>query len=117
MAVPKRSAAGIKGRETSHDGGYSWVVLAASFMMSVHYSFSLSHFGIFLVEYIEYFNVKKSTLIWIGALLLFVGFALGMYNMFTFEEPVHVYVPSNCENEFHQMAVNIISFILYKISL
>ena len=81
MAVPKRSAAGIKGRETSHDGGYSWVVLAASFMMSVHYSFSLSHFGIFLVEYIEYFNVKKSTLIWIGALLLFVGFALGMYNI------------------------------------
>jgi hypothetical protein len=57
------------------DGGYAWVILAASFLLqSLSVALPLS-FGVFYFELLSYFEDSSTNTAWIGAIA--VGFGLG----------------------------------------
>ncbi|KAI5636277.1 major facilitator superfamily domain-containing protein [Phthorimaea operculella] len=51
------------------DGGYGWVIVAASFMCNLVVDGIGYSFGIFLPELVKYFNLGKGTVAWVGSLL------------------------------------------------
>ena len=60
------------------DKGYSWVILAASTLLSILMSSCSSTFGIYYVEFLEYFQVNKTELSWIGACQMFMTGVAGV---------------------------------------
>ena len=50
------------------DGGWGWVVLAAVTFHQILLPMVYATFGIFLLEFLDVYDVKPSTLTWIGAL-------------------------------------------------
>ena len=51
------------------DGGYGWVVVAASFLLYVCAAAPFMSLGVFIVEWADYYDTTKVALGWIGALL------------------------------------------------
>ena len=51
------------------DGGWGWVILFASFVSSVIVDGVCFSFGIFLLEFLDYFGASKSRTAWIGSTL------------------------------------------------
>ena len=61
------------------DKGYSWVILAASTALSILVSSYYSTFGIYYVEFLEYFEADKTELSWIGACQMVMVGVAGAY--------------------------------------
>ena len=57
----------------ARDHGYAWVALAAMFFLNVLHSASFATLGIFIVEFLSYFETSKQKITWIGAIQMFVG--------------------------------------------
>ena len=55
------------------DTKYSWVVLAAATCMTILMGIHVGALGILLVEFIHYFQLKKSQVTWIGACSSIIG--------------------------------------------
>ena len=51
------------------DGGYGWIVVAASFLLYVCAAAPFMSLGVFIVEWADYYDTSKVALGWIGALL------------------------------------------------
>lgn len=52
------------------DGGWGWVVVAASFMVNLIADGITFSFGVLFVEFLEYFGESKSKTAWIGSLFM-----------------------------------------------
>lgn len=52
------------------DGGWGWVVVAASFMVNLIADGITFSFGVLFVEFLHYFNEGKSYTSWIGSLFM-----------------------------------------------
>ncbi|XP_030373139.1 monocarboxylate transporter 4 [Scaptodrosophila lebanonensis] len=59
------------------DGGYGWVICFASFMCNMIVDGIAYTFGIFLEEFVRYFNEGKGTVAWVGSLLSGVYLSAG----------------------------------------
>ena len=51
------------------DGGYSWIVLIASFITNVIVDGVCFAFGIFYLEFLDYFQESRGKTAWIGSIL------------------------------------------------
>lgn len=51
------------------DGGYGWVIVFASFMCNMVVDGIAYTFGVFLGEFVQYFNEGKGKTAWVGSLL------------------------------------------------
>ena len=51
------------------DGGYGWVVTLASFFTNVIVDGVCFSFGVFYVEFLEYFGESASKTSWVGSVL------------------------------------------------
>ena len=60
------------------DKGYSWVILVAATALSILVSSCYNTFGIYYVEFLEYFQVDKTGLSWIGAFQMFMNGVAGV---------------------------------------
>ena len=54
---------------TPPDGGYGWVVVAASFICNMIVDGIAYSFGIFMPEFVEYFGEGVGKVAWVGSLL------------------------------------------------
>lgn len=51
------------------DGGWGWVIVAASFLSNVVVDGVAYSFGIFLVHFVDYYKSPKGKTAWVGSLL------------------------------------------------
>ena len=58
------------------DGGYGWVIMIASFFTNVIVDGVCFSFGIFYLEFLEYFGESEAKTSWVGSVLN--GMYLGM---------------------------------------
>lgn len=77
----------VKGKKPIPDGGYGWVVLAASFLIGLILDAFMYSFGIILIEIKEYYNVNDKTAntlisIYTGLFLLCGPLVSGFVNQF-----------------------------------
>ena len=63
------------GLPTPPDGGWGWVIVLASFFIHVIADGVAYSFGVFLLEFLDYFGGGRGELGWIGSLM--VGVTLG----------------------------------------
>ena len=70
------------------DKGYSWVILTASTLLNMLMASSYSTNGIYYVEFIQYFQVDKTELSWIGACQLFFTGVAGAYLLYSLSDIV-----------------------------
>ena len=66
------------------DGGWGWVVCAASFLISLIVDGCCYSYGIFYLEYLDYFGASKAKTTLVGALLPGCYLLVGKFNL----EPV-----------------------------
>ncbi|XP_055372462.1 monocarboxylate transporter 3 [Condylostylus longicornis] len=59
------------------DGGYGWVIVLASFVCNMIVDGIAYTFGIFLNDFVNYFNEGKGTVAWVGSLLSGVYLSAG----------------------------------------
>lgn len=71
----------VGGPPTPPDGGYGWVILASSFFINFLVDGVCFSFGIFFVEFLDYFGASRAKTSWIGSILngmyLFMGPVVG----------------------------------------
>lgn len=60
------------------DGGWGWVVVFGSFMVHVVADGIAYSFGIYVTEFIEYFECSRSEVGWLGSLMIGVTWGAGM---------------------------------------
>ncbi len=67
----------LPGPPVPPDGGYGWVILASSFMVNFLVDGVCFSFGIFFVDFLDYFGATRAKTSWIGSVLngmyLFMG--------------------------------------------
>ncbi len=68
---------GSVGSERIVDSGYAYVVLVSAFMLNMFMSAQFGTLGIWMVEYLHYFNIGKTPITWIAASQMFCGYFLG----------------------------------------
>ena len=51
------------------DGGYGWVIVAASFLCNVIVDGVCYSFGVFFVEFLDYFKESRAKTAWVGSVL------------------------------------------------
>ncbi|KFM67596.1 Monocarboxylate transporter 13, partial [Stegodyphus mimosarum] len=51
------------------DGGFGWVIVAASFLCNLILDGIAYTFGIFFMEFVRYYEVPKGKVAWVGSLL------------------------------------------------
>lgn len=51
------------------DGGFGWIIVAASFLCNLVVDGIAYTFGIFLMEFVRFYNVPKGKVAWVGSLL------------------------------------------------
>ena len=73
------------------DGGWGWVVVFASFMIHIIADGVVYSFGIFYIEFLEYFKGGKGETSWIGSLVPGVTFATGRYSIIRFINGAAIY--------------------------
>lgn len=61
------------------DGGWGWVIVFASFMCCLIVDGIAYTFGVFLPQFVIYFNEGKGTVAWVGSLLAGVYLSCGNY--------------------------------------
>ena len=54
-------------RNSKPDKGYSWLVLIACFFINVFVAGGFGTFGVFMVEFTEYFDCSKTKVAWLGS--------------------------------------------------
>lgn len=59
------------------DGGWGWMVVLSSFLIHVIADGIVYSFGVFLMEFVDYFNAGRGAVSWIGALQPAVTFTVG----------------------------------------
>lgn len=74
------------------DGGYGWVICAASFMASLILDGVCFSFGIFYIEFLDYFQSSKAKTSWVGSVLN--GMYLSMGKVGICIENLSLIVPS-----------------------
>ena len=62
------------------DGGWGWVVVVASFLVHVLADGVVYAFGIYLVEFVDYFRAGRGETGWIASLVVAVTFMVGEYS-------------------------------------
>ncbi len=55
------------------DHGYAWLILAGSAFMSGMGAFHICGLGVFMVEYMHYFNLTKSQVAWVSTCYMVLG--------------------------------------------
>ena len=63
------------------DGGYGWVIVAASFMCNMIVDGIAYTFGVFLGEFVNYYGEGKGKTAWVGSLLSGMYLSAGMYQL------------------------------------
>ena len=61
------------------DGGWGWVIVAASFLMQVALGLGFVSFGILYVDLVEQFGGQSGPIGWIGSIYMFVGHISSKY--------------------------------------
>lgn len=61
------------------DGGWGWVVVFASFMIHVIADGVTYTFGIFYVEFLEYYKESKGTTAWVASIMVGTTYCIGEY--------------------------------------
>jgi len=56
-------------RRLQRDAGWSWVILVAAFLCNVTFDGIIFSFGIFYLEFLDYFNVGRGPTSWIGSVI------------------------------------------------
>ena len=82
------------------DGGWGWVVVLASLFCNIIVDGVCFSFGVFYVEFINYFKESKGKTAWVGSLI--PGMYLGMGELFY---------------QFQQLKSNKMQFCLYRIQI
>ena len=62
------------------DGGYGWVICAASFMASLILDGVCFSFGIFYMEFLDYYQESKAKTSWVGSVLNGMYLSMGEAN-------------------------------------
>ena len=62
---------------TPPDGGWGWVIVFSSFMIHVIADGVAYSFGIFYIEFLDYFRAGKGETGWIGSLLVGITWGSG----------------------------------------
>lgn len=65
------------------DGGWGWVIVAASFFCNVVVDGVAYSFGIFLIHFVDYYKSPKGKTAWVGSLLSGCYLSAGKQNMGT----------------------------------
>jgi len=73
------------------DGGWGWVVVVGSFMIHVLADGVSYSFGLFVQPLIEYFDVGRADVGWLGSLMIGITWGCGEY---TFHTRDHVITPT-----------------------
>lgn len=76
-SILSSSTAVTNSKKKDIDGGYGWVVVFASFVISMIVDGISFSFGLIYTELLNYFNESKSKTAWIGALFLAVPLMSG----------------------------------------
>ena len=58
------------------DRGYAWVILLSTFLIRIIDNSASTTLGIFIIEYLEYFNVNKAIIVTSYMSFYFMGMAL-----------------------------------------
>ena len=58
------------------DSGYAWVILFSAFCMRIIDSVAVVTMGMFIIEYLEYFNLKTASTVTAFVSCYFVGMTL-----------------------------------------
>lgn len=74
------------------DGGWGWVVVGASFLISWNIGAMLIAFSLLYPEFTRYFNAEKGVTGWIGSLYLAVGTYFGTHSFFSFYSCLHAFI-------------------------
>lgn len=61
------------------DGGWGWVVVFASFMIHVIADGVTYTFGIFYVEFLEYYKESKGTTAWVASIMVGTTYCIGKF--------------------------------------
>lgn len=61
------------------DGGWGWVIVAASFLCNVVVDGVAYSFGIFLIHFVDYYKSNKGKTAWVGSLLSGCYLSAGNY--------------------------------------
>ena len=74
------------------DGGWGWMVVLGSFIShlilgGIHYSF-----GVYIVQFIDYFRVGRGVTGWIGSLLSSVCFLSGNLHILIFHTFIYLFI-------------------------
>ena len=64
------------------DGGYGWVIMLASFVCNFIVDGVCFSFGIFYLEFLDYFKESKSKTSWVGSVLNGMYLSMGKYMCF-----------------------------------
>ena len=65
---------------TPPDGGYGWLVVLASFFTNMIVDGVCYSFGVFFLEFLDYFREGRSKTAWVGSLLPGIYLAIGKYS-------------------------------------
>lgn len=61
------------------DGGWGWMVVLSSFLIHVIADGIVYSFGVFFVEFLDYFKGGKGETAWVGSLVPAVTYTVGKY--------------------------------------
>lgn len=64
---------------TPPDGGWGWMVVFSSFLIHVIADGVVYSFGVFLMEFVDYFNSGRAAASWIGSLQPAVTYTVGEF--------------------------------------
>ena len=81
------------------DRGYAWIIVTASFLTSVIVDGVCYSFGIFLIEFLEYYGGSKAKMAWVGSVLNGTYLTIGELQYF------HLITPKVVEC--HQLCIKI----------
>lgn len=74
------------------DGGYGWVIVFASFMCNLVVDGIGYSFGVFLPELVNYFEVGKGTIAFVGSILAGSLLAVGEFDVFVNNNQLPIYL-------------------------
>lgn len=69
MAAPSTRQRHVTPTPVAPDGGFGWVVTAASFLIMVIVDGVCFCYGVFFTEFVDYFGASKAKTSWVGSVL------------------------------------------------
>ena len=70
---------------TPPDGGWGWMVVLSSFLIHVIADGVVYSFGVFLTEFVDYFDTGRGPASWVGSLQPAVTFSVGEFQLYYME--------------------------------